>query len=106
MSNDYTPIRKFCPSGPENEPMRSQVLHEACRLINGPRQEAYGDFGEFTRRAAQAAAAVTGLTIEGKHIGMIMACIKLVRMETEGGKDSAIDLAGYAALQQEFYGKD
>lgn len=79
------------------------ILEEAQRLVYGDRQEAYGhprdDFGRtagmwtalFGRKLAD------GERFTPEDVAMAMACVKLSRLANAYKRDSAVDLAGYAA---------
>jgi len=82
---------------------RMQILNHAGTLISGARQEDYGtpqeNFGNIAERWSQH----VGVIIEPWQVALMMADLKIARMATtqKFHEDSAVDLAGYAALSGE-----
>ena len=77
---------------------RTLLLAEAETLVNGDRDDQYGDpRSDFTRTAAMWTAYL-GADIQPHDVAALMALLKLSRIRWSPGKrDSWCDLAGYAA---------
>jgi hypothetical protein len=85
-----------------HELTRTKTLHTAIRIINGDRQESYGDAQESFDRIATVWSAITNTHITGAQVALMMAGLKLCRLSTDiDHSDSWVDLAGYAALGSE-----
>ncbi len=92
---------------------REAVLDEAKALITGDRQAAYGDVrSNFDNTAAILNASGYGRFLpdgsmrhlNAADVAIIMLSLKLARLRGDGIKrDTAVDLAGYAALLWEVY---
>lgn len=85
------------------EALRGQLLKQAYLLINGDRQDQYGDALDTHERIAIMWSALLGdrpdTEITPSDVALMMICVKLVRaMRTPEKADSWIDIAGYAAL--------
>lgn len=87
---------------------REQLLAEVTRLITQDRNNAYGPPDQDFIRTANILNALGfthyELPIEGHHIAMVLAAVKLSRLAWGPQKrDSWVDLAGYAACGWETY---
>ena len=81
---------------------RHEVLHQAGELIDGSRQDSYGDPADSFGRAAQIWSAILGIEVSPAQVAMCLAGVKLSRLaHTHDHLDSWVDLAGYAALGAE-----
>jgi hypothetical protein len=80
---------------------RSEVLKTADILINGDRQDAYGDAGENFGAIAQMWSAYLSSPIYPRDVANMMALLKVCRMRHEPHDDSSIDGCGYLALASE-----
>lgn len=79
---------------------RSEILDEAAMLISGDRQEQYGDAADqFTLVAERWNQYPRPLT--ARHVALMMADLKTVRLIHKHKADSAIDAAGYVAIAGE-----
>jgi len=77
---------------------RAEVLATAEQLINGDRNNQYGDPRQDFKRTAELWQAYLGVPIEPHDVAALMALLKLSRIRWSPNKaDSWIDLAGYAA---------
>lgn len=78
---------------------RGTVLDDAKRVINGERQDQYGNPENNFARIARFWSAWTGHHISPHDVAVMMCLLKIARMQ--GGaptRDSYTDLCGYAAL--------
>lgn len=78
---------------------RSVILSTAEALINGSRNDAYGDaFDNFTN-IATGWSVLLGVPVKPHQVAQCMAWVKQCRLEhTPQHFDSWVDMAGYAAL--------
>lgn len=83
------------------ENTRSKILAEACALINGDRQAAYGppaeNFGKIAERWSQ----LLGQTVQPWQAALMMADLKMARLANGVHRDSFVDAAAYIALAAE-----
>lgn len=81
------------------ENQRGSVLLEALQVINGERQDQYGNPENNFERIAGFWSAYTGTVLTGHDVAMMMALMKIARICTgTGTQDSYIDCAGYIGL--------
>ena len=85
--------------------MRGSVLDEAKKVINGARQDAYGNpedsFGEIAVLWNWYLVHREGKVLTGRDVGMMMALLKVAR-EVNGHKgDNVVDACGYLALYED-----
>ncbi len=83
---------------------RTEILEEAERLINGDRQDDYGDAAEGFQAIAQMWTAYLGTAMNGRDVCNMMALLKIARLRNGPHADSSIDGAGYLALGAELGG--
>ena len=83
---------------------RTEILEEAERLINGDRQDDYGDAAESFQAIAQMWTAYLGTAMNGRDVCNMMALLKIARLRNGPHADSSIDGAGYLALGAELGG--
>ena len=83
---------------------RTEILEEAERLINGDRQDDYGDAAEGFQAIAQMWTAYLGTAMNGRDVCNMMALLKIARLRNRPHADSSIDGAGYLALGAELGG--
>lgn len=77
---------------------RSDVLHEAERLVNGQRNHHYGPPTQDFARTAQMWSAYLGIEITNWDVAAMMSMLKLSRIRwSPQQRDHWVDLAGYAA---------
>ena len=77
---------------------RQQILTEADQLINGDRNNQYGEPHQDFARTAQMWSAYLDHPIHPHDVAALMALLKLSRIAWQPDKqDSWTDLAGYAA---------
>ena len=80
---------------------RSQVLDEAKKLINGPREEEYGNPEKSFGKTANMWSAYLGYAVSARDVCNMMALLKLARLSHGVHLDSSVDAAGYLALGAE-----
>ena len=88
---------------------REECLRTACEIVNGARQECYGDAEDNFQTIAtlwESYLKATGCdaVINSKDVAMMMILLKVARASVPGiHLDNYIDIAGYAACA---YGND
>lgn len=82
---------------------RTHILEAADSLINGERQDQYGDPAVNFINIAERWAQIVGVQIDAWQVSLMMADLKIARMATTGKPhlDSLIDAAAYVALAAE-----
>ena len=79
--------------------IRTAILAEADRLINGDRQQAYGDASASFARIAGLWSAYLGVPVTPTDAAAMMALLKISRARgNPASADSWVDGAGYLAL--------
>lgn len=77
---------------------RADMLREAEQLVDGDRNNQYGDPRQDFQRTAAMWSAYLGVEIAPHDVAALMAMLKISRIRWSPGKrDSWVDLAGYAA---------
>jgi len=79
-----------------NEP--KSVLEDAYDLVNGDRQQSYGDAHASFDRIAKLWSAYKGIKITAKDVSSMMILMKVSRSVTSSKRDNWVDIAGYAEL--------
>ncbi len=74
------------------------ILQEAERLVNGDRQQSYGDAYDSFDRIAKMWSAYKGIKITPKDVASMMILMKVSRSVTSSKRDNWVDVAGYAEL--------
>lgn len=81
------------------------ICEEALKVINGERQDAYGNPEDTFFRIACLWSAYLGREVEGSDVANMMVLLKLAReKEGKGKKDNYVDVIGYAALAAKMRG--
>lgn len=81
---------------------RDDILVSASDVINGDRQEAYGDPKDNLERTAMLWSAFMGVPFSGYEVAVCLALVKVSRLASDPLRlDSFIDLAAYAAIAGE-----
>ena len=80
---------------------RTEILETAKHLVNGDRQEDYGDAVESFQAIAEMWSACLGVAVSGRDICNLMALLKIARLRNGPHEDSSVDGAGYLALGAE-----
>ncbi len=80
-------------------PERGHILRDALTLINGTRQDQYGNPENNFQRIADLWTAYTGRAFSAHDVAVMMALMKCARIKTgTGTEDSYTDACGYLAL--------
>ena len=80
---------------------RSDVLYTADSLINGDRQNDYGEAHESFEAIARMWSAYLRTHIESRDVCQMMALLKIARLRNGPHDDSSVDACGYLALGSE-----
>ncbi|QBP31074.1 hypothetical protein SEA_REFUGE_55 [Mycobacterium phage Refuge] len=85
--------------------MSETVLQEAERLINGERQQTYGDASESFDRIASLWQSYFNneIRITGLDVTNLMILLKVSRTKGTFHRDSYVDIGGYAGLGERLY---
>lgn len=85
---------------PEARPRQSSetVLAEANEVIHGERAAEYGPAEESFARIAQLWSVYLGRPLDAYDVALMMVLMKVSRATTDLKRDTAVDIAGYAAL--------
>jgi hypothetical protein len=67
-------------------------------LVNGERQEMYGEPVEHMGHVARAWSGVLGFTITPKQVALCMVALKLVRENYKHNPDNILDAHGYLTI--------
>ncbi|AEJ93556.1 hypothetical protein AIRMID_50 [Mycobacterium phage Airmid] len=78
--------------------MTETILQEAERLINGERQQQYGEATESFERIAGMWSAYVGKELTPHDVVNLMVLLKVSRAKFGYHRDSYVDIAGYAGL--------
>jgi len=76
----------------------ASLLCEALELIDGDRQNDYGDFGAEAVKLAAGFSALAGFTISPDTVPLMLMWLKMVRQAHKHKRDNLVDLVGYAEL--------
>lgn len=89
----------------EEEPQvnRDEILKHASDIIGsgGARQADYGSWSHNAAKIAEGWSLILNTQIDPRHVGLMLAWMKIVRQIRAPHLDSSVDLAGYAALTGE-----
>jgi hypothetical protein len=80
---------------------RTEILETAKHLVNGDRQNDYGDAAESFQCIAEMWSAYLGVAVSGRDVCNMMALLKIARLRNGPHEDSSVDGAGYLALGAE-----
>ena len=72
------------------------ILKEAARVVDGPRQESYGHPLRNHARTAALWSAYLGVTITPRQVCMLNSLQKISRDANRAKRDNLVDLAGWA----------
>lgn len=81
------------------------VLTKALDIINGERQQTYGDPKECFRLIAELWSYYLGKNINSEDVAMLMILMKIARAKNNYNQDNFVDICGYAALADEIHTK-
>jgi len=83
----------------DNEKSRGKILIAAKRIINGDRQDAYGDPEDSFGTISQFWSTYLDRHISSKDVAIMMGLLKIARMKGQVEKiDNYVDAAGYIGL--------
>lgn len=83
------------------EPYKVDILEEASRLVNGPRQQSYGHPKDnFTDIGRMWGTVLDLPDISPEKVGLMMVCLKACREKYQHKLDNLVDLAGFAKTIQ------
>ena len=78
---------------------RGAVLDEAKAVINGERQDQYGNPEDNFRMIAAFWSSYLGIAVSPRQAAEMMVLLKIARQRTGRGKwDNYVDMCGYAAI--------
>ena len=78
---------------------RTEILHQADTLINGPRADAYGPPQLNFKRIAELWAPIVETQLTTAQVALCLTQLKVARLiQSPDHEDSWIDAAGYIAL--------
>jgi len=78
--------------------MSESILAEAERIINGPRNDDYGNARTDYTRTAALFNLITGRDLSPEEGVVFMLCVKLSREAHKHKRDNLVDFCGYAEL--------
>lgn len=74
------------------------ILAEAHMIVNGDRQQDYGDPGRSLQRVAMMWSAIMGQEVKPEQVPLCMIALKISRECHQHKRDNLVDIAGYAEL--------
>jgi uncharacterized protein DUF6378 len=79
---------------------KNDILAEADKIINGERNEQYGEAEDNFEAIARLWSAYLGAKsgLSGHDVAMLMILLKIARTNGRKKKDNYVDICGYAAL--------
>lgn len=82
---------------------RERCLREACEIVNGARNQTYGDVEDNFDRIASLWSIYLDTAVTPIDVAMMMVLLKTARVSTGGVNhyDNYVDVAGYAACAYE-----
>lgn len=87
--------------------IRTEILKKASDVVNGDRDQTYGQPEDNFRIIAELWSAYKGVLFTSTDVGAMMALLKIARIRSNPEKaDNYIDLAGYAACAAECANKE
>lgn len=82
------------------------ILHEANRLINGERRQAYGPVKKSFEKVAKLWSVVADKEFTAQQVALMMILFKVAREMHAHKSDNNTDIAGYAQLLENLYEED
>lgn len=86
------------PSPKSSAPARGAVLEEARKVINGERQDSYGNPEDSFYDIALLWGWYLGRTLASKDVALMMALLKFAREKHQGKRDNIVDACGYLGI--------
>lgn len=77
------------------EETKPSAMDEAVKVVNGDRQEDYGDAKESFERIAALWSPLLGTPVTAKQVALCMIALKLSRATTSDKHDTVVDIIGY-----------
>lgn len=87
---------------PETALRRGQALRKAFEIINGERQDRYGNPEDCFNKIAEYWSAYLERDVNPLDVANLMILFKIARAQHKGDVDSYIDLAGYCGIAADF----
>lgn len=84
---------------------RGDFLDEAKRIVEGERNEAYGEAEDNFEVIARLWEAYRGIPFSPVDVAVMMILLKTARIRNGGTHDCFVDIAGYAACGGEIWAK-
>ena len=83
---------------------RSDIIMKAEELINGDRNETYGDARESFDTIAKLWSVYLGVSVTAEQVAAMFVLMKISRQRKSKHMDNWVDIIGYAALGGEIEG--
>jgi len=77
---------------------QKSILQEAEEIVNGDRQQDYGDMQQSFDNIAKMWSVITGTEISARQVGLMMISLKVVRDNNKPKRDNVVDIVGYSYL--------
>ena len=92
---------------PISKTTRSYILATADEIVNGVRNESYGNPEDNFSRIANFWSTYLKTDITAHDVAIMMILLKIARTSTgDGSMDNYVDIAGYAACAGEIYDRE
>lgn len=89
---------------PISKTTRSYILATADEIVNGVRNESYGNPEDNFQKIAALWSSYTGHDYSAHDVAIMMILLKVARTQSgTGSMDNYVDIAGYAACAGEIY---
>lgn len=75
---------------------QESILQEAERIVNGDRNQDYGDMKTSFENIAKGWSVIAGKEISAHQVGLMMVWLKICRENNKPKRDNIVDIAGYA----------
>lgn len=75
---------------------KESILQEAERIVNGDRNQDYGDMNESFSNIAKGWSVIAGTEITPHQVGLMMIWLKVCRENNKHKRDNLVDVIGYA----------
>lgn len=76
--------------------MKESILQEAERIVNGDRNDDYGDMKKSFENIAKGWSVIANSEITAHQVGLMMVWLKVCRENNKPKRDNLVDIAGYA----------
>jgi hypothetical protein len=84
------------------------ITAEAEELVNGPRNESYGDYrleaAKLARVWSEIISNKLNKPLDPEDVPKLMIALKLIRETNKAKRDNRVDMVGYTILLERFYG--